>query len=263
MTAALLGPSVTYDRRRERARELSERWPHAGEVLRLYSALLDVQERAGQAAAAAGPGHEELPRWIAEAVVPAVVQVTAAVGPEPLVTALQALVYGGDPARSVEAWLTGSELAPAECYLARAASAPVLEALPGVLPRPASVDSLHCPSCGALPQVSVFTSGGEALVTGQRTLECSRCGASWPYPRMVCAGCGESETAKLPIYADHDVFPHLRVDACDTCRTYLVTVDANKDGRALGAVDELAAVPLDLFARDLGLRKVTPNLMGF
>ena len=36
-----------------------------------------------------------------------------------------------------------------------------------------------------------------------------------------------------------------------------------RDARAVPEVDELAALPLDLYAADQGLTKVTPNLMGF
>jgi formate dehydrogenase maturation protein FdhE len=262
VTATLAPEIVTYERRRERARELAARWPHAAEVLGLYAALLDVQERAGTAAGSAGPSFEELPRWVAEAVAPAVVHVTAAVGPDRLASALEGLLYAGDLQSCVADWLTGHELPPAERYLARASCAPVLEALPGLMPRPDAADSLHCPGCGALPQVSVFTEGGEALVTGQRVLECSRCASRWSFPRMVCAGCGEADTEQLPIYADHETFPHLRADGCSTCGQYLITVDTGKDVRAVAAVDELAAIPLDLYVRDLGLRKVTANLIG-
>jgi formate dehydrogenase maturation protein FdhE len=59
------------------------------------------------------------------------------------------------------------------------------------------------------------------------------------------------------------VFPNLRVAGCDTCRRYLIEVDLAQDGRAVPEVDELAALPLDLYAADQGLTKVTPNLMGF
>lgn len=57
-------------------------------------------------------------------------------------------------------------------------------------------------------------------------------------------------------------FPHLRIDACTTCSRYLVSVDLGRDPRAVPAVDELAAIPLDLHAADRGFTKVVPNLMG-
>ena len=45
-------------------------------------------------------------------------------------------------------------------------------------------------------------------------------------------------------------------------RRYLLTVDLRKAAGAVPIVDELAAVPLDLYAREQGKRKIVPNLMG-
>jgi formate dehydrogenase maturation protein FdhE len=36
-----------------------------------------------------------------------------------------------------------------------------------------------------------------------------------------------------------------------------------RDPHAVPEVDELAGLPLDLYAADEGLTKITPNLMGF
>ena len=47
------------------------------------------------------------------------------------------------------------------------------------------------------------------------------------------------------------------------CRRYLLTVDLPKDPSAVPVVDELAALPLDLFVQERGFKKITPNLMGF
>jgi formate dehydrogenase maturation protein FdhE len=80
---------------------------------------------------------------------------------------------------------------------------------------------------------------------------------------MVCAGCGSEDTAKLPIFADTDHFANLRADGCEVCRRYLLTIDLPKDPTAVPIVDELAALPLDLFVRERGFTKITPNLMGF
>ena len=167
-------------------------------------------------------------------------------------------------AELVVAWLRDEEQDPVSRYLARAAAGPVLEALgrdaglePGDRPRgggarPAAV----CRRCrtSAMP--------GESLVTGPRYLVCSRCHHTWVFARMTCAGCGEHSGSKLPIYGETERFPHLRVDACDSCGGYLLTVDLGKAPGAVPIVDELAAVPLDLYARDQGKRKIVPNLMG-
>ena len=120
----------------------------------------------------------------------------------------------------------------------------------------------HCPKCGGLPQLSYFAVSGEALVSGPRYLVCSRCANNWIFSRMTCAGCGESNGSKLPIFQEQEQLPHARVDGCQTCRKYLLTFDLRRDTRAVPIVDEIAALPLDLYARDQGLTKITPNLMG-
>ena len=122
--------------------------------------------------------------------------------------------------------------------------------------------STHCPNCGGLPQLSYFAVSGEALVSGPRYLVCSRCANNWVFSRMTCAGCGESTGTKLPIYQEQERFPHVRVDGCQTCKKYLLTFDLRRETRAVPVVDEIASLPLDLFARDQGLTKITPNLMG-
>jgi FdhE protein len=54
----------------------------------------------------------------------------------------------------------------------------------------------------------------------------------------------------------------VRVESCDTCRHYIKTIDLTKDGRAVPVVDELAAIPLSLWASENGYTKVSPNLLG-
>jgi FdhE protein len=56
--------------------------------------------------------------------------------------------------------------------------------------------------------------------------------------------------------------PHVRVEACDTCRVYLKAVDLTKNGLAVPEVDEIAAVALDLWAAEHGYTKLQTNLFG-
>jgi FdhE protein len=51
------------------------------------------------------------------------------------------------------------------------------------------------------------------------------------------------------------------VECCDHCKRYLKTVDLTKSGLADPVVDELASIPLDLWARERGYEKVELNLM--
>jgi FdhE protein len=74
---------------------------------------------------------------------------------------------------------------------------------------------------------------------------------------------GTDSEAAGPTAADAPTFPHLRIDACASCERYLLDVDLSRDARAVPEVDELAALPLDLYAAERGLSKITPNLMGF
>jgi FdhE protein len=66
---------------------------------------------------------------------------------------------------------------------------------------------------------------------------------------------------KLPVYTAEEL-PHVRVEACDTCHSYIKTIDLTKDGHAVPVVDELAAIPLSLWAVEKGYVKVSPNLLG-
>jgi FdhE protein len=141
----------------------------------------------------------------------------------------------------------------------------------------------RCPRCGGPPQVSFRSGDGDRLVSGGRHLGCARCGHDWSYSASSCPSCGELSGSQRTVYAerragpvvgrepadddadgtDPPTFPHLRVDACASCQRYLIDVDLGRDGAAVPDVDELAALPLDLYAAEQGLAKITPNLMGF
>ena len=267
--------------RRLRAEELRARHPFTGELLTLYLALVPVQEYAWSSARESPPRPEEVPRWAAALVLPAVAEVTEAAGPPALREAVRGAQAGE---RALAGWLAGAELDPVERYLARASLGPVLEALgeqagAACVRRRDSEESQLCPCCGGLPQLSCLASSGESLVAGPRSLLCARCGSSWSCSRSVCPACGETQEARLSVYTEQwdgpvagngqgtgderAVFPHLRIAGCSTCNRYLIEVDMAHDARAVPEVDELAALPLDLYAADQGLKKLTPNLMGF
>jgi hypothetical protein len=256
VTSAVAPP---WSARRRRASHLRERWPHAAEMLRLYEALLDVQEPACRDARGERPGPEALPGYVAARVVPSIVAATIAVGPAALAEALRGAA--GDREAAVRRWLAGESQPAVEEYVARAATAPVLEALGAAgLARPATDGG--CPHCGGRPQLSYVTEAAEELLTPPRRLLCCRCGGSWVHERMACPGCGERTSARLPIFADDERMPALRADACESCHRYLITVDGRKDPAAVPEVDELIALPLDLHARERGFAKIVPNLMG-
>ncbi len=281
-----------YADRRVRTQELRRRHTFARELLDFYGALLGVQEQAYEEAISARPSAGELAAYVAERVVPAVVDVSIAAGPEKLRDAMARHLETTNPVDEVATWIHGEDQPAVERYLARASLAPVLEALGSeVAASCVGVhDPRHCPDCGGPPQLSYFALANEDLAAGGRFLVCARCQRSWGYARMTCPGCGEDSSSRLPIFSEEGtasgergsvvrglqgklgdvggsqhraVFPHMRIEACDTCRRYLLSIDLAADPAAVPLVDELAALPLDLYARERGLSKITPNLMGF
>jgi formate dehydrogenase maturation protein FdhE len=52
------------------------------------------------------------------------------------------------------------------------------------------------------------------------------------------------------------------VDACDTCQTYLKSIDLTKDGHAIPTVDEIATVALNIWAEGRDYVKLETNVLG-
>lgn len=285
--AAVLTDTDVWLQRRRRVAELRGRHGYARQLLDFYGALLSVQEKAFREAALAEPPDYRLVAYVSEVVVPAVLDVSIAVGPERMRSDLIRRLESTGPSDMIETWMRGEEQPLVDRYLARAALGPVLEALPEARtactgPR----DERHCPECGGPPQLSMFARAPEDLATGRRLLLCARCGTTWGHARMRCAGCGEDASAKLVIFNELGttsgekgsvirglsrpepsrpaaVFPHVRIDACESCHQYLLSFDMEIDRDAVAVVDEIGALPLDLYARERGFTKITPNLMGF
>jgi FdhE protein len=115
-----------------------------------------------------------------------------------------------------------------------------------------------CPFCNARPVVAVLRGEGDGA---KRWLLCSLCATEWQYRRVLCPNCGQENKDQLPIYTASD-FEHVRVEACDTCKTYLKSVDLTRDGHAVPVVDELATVALNLWADEHGYTKFEANLLG-
>ena len=278
--------------RRRRTLELKRRHGFATELLDFYGALLAMQEQAYGDAIVARPRARDLAAYVAEMVMPAAVDVSIAAGPAKLRVAVASRLETADPREIVAAWIGGEEQSMLDRFLARAALGPVLEAT-GSEAAASCIgvrDGRHCPNCGGPAQLSYFALANEDLAAGGRLLLCARCHASWGYPRMTCAACGENATRRLTIFSEEGttsgergsvvrglpvgptgangsapkaLFPHVRIDACETCHRYLLNIDLAAEPAAVPLVDELAALPLDLYATERGFSKITPNLMGF
>ena len=121
----------------------------------------------------------------------------------------------------------------------------------------ADLTSRRCPTCGGRPVVGALREEGQGT---RRVLICALCGTEWPYLRVRCAACEEDRFDALPVYTAA-VAAHVRIDACDTCHIYMKTVDQSREGEAVPVADDLATVPLDLWARDRGYQRLYPNLL--
>ena len=115
-----------------------------------------------------------------------------------------------------------------------------------------------CPFCNRKPAAGVLRQQGDG---GRRSLLCGFCLTEWEFRRVVCPGCGQEDHAKLPVYTAAEL-PYIRVECCDTCQTYIKSIDLTKNGLADPLVDELASVPLNLWAQEHGYTKLYPNLLG-
>jgi FdhE protein len=115
-----------------------------------------------------------------------------------------------------------------------------------------------CPFCGSKPQVAALRPEGDGA---KRSLICSICATEWNFKRVACPNCGEENKDRLPIYIANAI-DYVRVDACDTCRTYVKSIDLTKNGHAVPVVDEIATISLNLWAEQNNYRKFGPNLFG-
>lgn len=115
-----------------------------------------------------------------------------------------------------------------------------------------------CPRCDSLPLLGVLRPEGDG---GRRFLHCAFCAHEWGFRRILCPACGEEREDKLPVFVAEQ-FPHVRVEACDTCKHYVRTIDLTKDGNAVAEADDLAAIPLTLWAQEYGYKRIHANLLG-
>ncbi|HEY6943795.1 MAG TPA: formate dehydrogenase accessory protein FdhE [Candidatus Acidoferrum sp.] len=144
-------------------------------------------------------------------------------------------------------------------FLPRAFLQPYAEFRAMLTPRAPQVTAPRlCPLCGSRPLLGVLRPEGDG---GKRFLLCSFCLQEWEFRRILCPTCGEEAEDKLPVYIAEDS-PHIRVEACDTCKFYLRTIDLTKDGNAVPLVDDLAAIPHTLWANEQGYSRLQPNLLG-
>lgn len=271
--------------RAARARELTTNASPTAELLGFYAALVEYQQRLVNATSSVvgrvrsdppgfrtsgsllqaidatwvGLAARDLVRWLVD------------VAPPGLVASTDAVRDVAEEAwrEFFESYRASPDDAAARCseaalFALEAVLQPVAERLaaarlegPGLLNRAPGATRPRCPACGDAPVVGVLREEGHGA---RRRLVCGLCLTEWDYLRVVCVRCGEQRFDQLPVFTA-DQFPQARVDACETCRGYLKTIDATRDGRAVPVVDDLATSALDLWAREQGYVRVRANLL--
>jgi formate dehydrogenase maturation protein FdhE len=262
-------PASPWHRRIQRAQELAGQLPYAAEILGFYIHVARFQEDL----------HRKLSAVLQSPVVSFERELTGAELAE-LTSRFQSFLSMAEmhgpnslaelgrelSARGPQGW---SDLlqrgwiahlsSDAEGLLAQAFLQPYAELLRSrAALRPSQTTYTLCPFCSRKPALGVLRQLGDG---GARSMVCSFCLAEWDFRRIVCPGCGEENDKKLDVFTASD-FDYIRVECCDSCKTYIKTVDLTKNGRAEPLVDELASAPLDLWARERGFAKLQTNLFG-
>ena len=262
-----MSAAVPFEKRAGRAELLAKENDAAAEPLRFAAALFRIQ---GKLAAALSARHEDLPLTGRLAqdldrlldLAASVCAFAAKDGPPEL--AELARERAGEPVETARTrlllyWEGGREAA--DDYLSRAVLRPYVETLARlrISPERSHRDG-HCPFCGGRPIVS-FRRGDPESHGAARWLSCGLCGTEWLFNRIRCPSCGEEDPARLPAFQGG---PHaaIRIEACETCRRYVKSVDLTLDARPLPEVDDLASITLDLWAIEQGFDRIQPGWAG-
>ena len=260
-----------WQHRIRRAHELADQHSFAREILGFYIHLARFQEdlhdhfRTDLLPQAKSGGWErqltavEL-RYLCSAF-PPFLSLAREHGPKPLAQVSRELCERGEDFWSSllrEMWMSHSG-SDAPALLALAFLQPYAELLRlRISAQPSQNGNAVCPLCNRKPGYGVLRQKGEGAA---RSLVCSFCIAEWEFRRIVCPACGEEDEKKLATFTAAE-FDYIRVDTCDSCKTYLKTIDLTKNGRADPLVDELGLAPLDLWARERGYAKQQNNILG-
>lgn len=252
-----------WERRLQRAAELSRSWPWARELLGFFQALTGFQrDLAARLPAPPPPDLGFLVRFF-----PVLLDLVERQGPAELAGRAQGWRDRGEEEwrKALDSFWRGERGDPVEEFFPKAVLQPHAFELArrsreekGA--RPEAELGGTCPFCGHPPAASLLREAAGPEGTA-RSLLCSLCSLEWGFPRILCPGCQEERPEKLPRTTAEEI-PWVRVEACATCRRYLKAVDLTKNPSAEPVADELAAAPLDLLARAEGYEKFEPNLAG-
>jgi len=259
--------AASYDERRARALRLADSYAAVAGPLRFAAGLFRLQARIARALAEAHAvrplsGHPDRDSDRFLGLGEGLLTFTESEGPPELAEIARARrADEPDTARSRLLLYWGGEREGADDFLSRALLRPYVEALAeaGVVPDRSRREG-HCPVCGGRPIVAV-REGDPASPGIYRGLICGLCGALWRFSRTRCPSCLEEEPAKLPLF-QAELYPAVRLDACESCRLYVKSIDLELERSALPEVDDLASLPMDLWAVREGYRRIEPGWGG-
>lgn len=264
MMATLREP---WDRPIRRAEQLAAEGGPAASLLAFYGRVLRAQKVLYDSLAGRRPSgspQRDLPLIMGGGL--PLLREVAGSGPDQLAAEARTLLDAADS--TIANLLMMQWSAPSDCaFFAKAILQPYARWLADMavapIDRPVTPADNRCPFCGGLPQLSILDNVSQSTSAdgGGRQLLCATCLTTWTFRRVLCACCGEEDEHKLG-YFHSPALAHLRVDACDTCKRYLKTVDLTEVGIAVPLVDEVAGSSLDLWARDHGYEKIELNLLG-
>jgi FdhE protein len=260
-----------------RAQQLARQVRAAREPLEFYIALATLEasllEAHGQALRREAAFAEALDTRTVAGALPELLWMFTRVAPAPLARAARDLLSADSSTHRVmleRYWDIPGEQSRDErmgtsvtAFIAEAALQPFAEAYAqsagtgaGRRARPRD-DLRRCSVCGDRPVVAVLREQGHGA---RRSVVCGFCLAEWVVPRAECVWCGETRFEKLSNYRA-DEFPGAAIATCESCRTYIKTIDCARDGTAVPVVDDLATVALDIWAREQGYTRGRPNLL--
>jgi FdhE protein len=105
-----------------------------------------------------------------------------------------------------------------------------------------------CPYCGSAAALAEIQ-GKE----GGRHLRCGMCGADWPYPRLKCAHCGNTDYKSLGYITVDGEEEKYSIQTCEQCHNYIkVIVTFEPTPVDLLPIEDLATLYLDLIATERG-----------
>jgi formate dehydrogenase accessory protein FdhE len=278
MKAAQVGVGE-FDARIRRAEYLASQYPFAAEVLRFYSRIAEFQKSfhaeikkdIGSQLTSRPPGSLRAPMpsgdadllfsrlksflsLLAQAAPPTLAAAARDISKQDAMSSLFLLnAYwdlGGMNDQLIGAFAQ---------FIPRAFTQPLAEFLASCTTAAPVVSTVRrCPLCGGQPLLGVLRPEGDGA---KRRMMCSFCLQEWDFRRIYCPACGEEDEKKLPVYVAEQ-FPHIRVEACESCKVCVRTIDLTTNGKAVPMVDDLAAIPLALWSQEHGYTRLQPNLLG-